>query len=179
MVFGTGSREAVMFRLRWSVRSPLPASALADRVRAEPRWNGWRDGFADGRFLVAEQPPVEVGPDGFRFVVPSSPRMCVLCSGRFYPAEGGTRVELRATLPPVMAVAVTVSAVLVVAAFAIGLWAVSPRLAIGGAVASFTPVVLLMALLFWWDARRVRRRVTELLTRPDTGAAGGDGGVGR
>jgi hypothetical protein len=160
-----------MLAVRWSVQSPWPASALADRIRAEPRWNGWRDGFADGRFLIAEQYPIEVGPDGFRFVVPSSPKMFVVCRGRFHPIEGGTRLELRATPQPGLVVALAVMALLVLAVCVIGLWSVSPWLAIGLPVAAVTPIALIWAVGFWINARWVRRRVNDVLTQEYIGDA--------
>jgi len=156
-----------MLGVRWSVQSPLPASALADRILAEPRWNGWRDGFANGRYLIAEQYPVEVGPDGFRFVVPSSPNMFVVCRGRFCSVEAGTRVELSATPPPTLAVTWSVMIFPFVAVFVIGLWSVSPWLAIGGALAVVFPVIMIYAVGFWVNARRVRSRITDFFTRED------------
>jgi hypothetical protein len=154
-----------MLGVQWSVRSPWPASTLADRIRAEPRWNGWRDGFADGRFLIAEQYPVEVSPDGFRFVVPSSPKMFLVCCGRFHPIEGGTRVEQRATPQPVLVVTLALMALLVLAVCVFALWPVSPWLAIGIPVAAVCPVALIWAVGFWINARRVRHQVTDFLTR--------------
>jgi hypothetical protein len=154
-----------MFGIRWSVQSQLPASALADRIRAEPRWNGWRDGFADGRFLIAEQYPVEVGPDGFCFVVPSSPKMFIVCHGRFHPLDGGTRVELRAAPQPAPVAALAVMALLILAVCVIVLWSVSPLLAIGLPVAAVSPVALIWAVGFGINAKRVRSRVTDFLSR--------------
>lgn len=169
-----------MFGLHWSVQSPWPASALADRIRAEPRWNGWRDGFADGRFVIAEQYPVEVGLDGFCFVVPSSPRMFVVCHGRFHLFDAGTRIELRATPQPAMVTALAVTALLLMAVFVIGLWSVSPLLAIGLPVVAVSPIALNWTVGFAVNARRARSQVTEFLTRkshadaePDVAAGGG------
>jgi hypothetical protein len=155
-----------MFEIRWTVQSPWPPSVLADRIRVEPRWNGWRDGFADGRFLIAEQYPVEVGLDGFCFVVPSSHRIgFVVCHGRFHPVDGGTRVELRATLHPAQVAVLAVMALVVLAVFVIGLWSVSPLLAIGLPVAAVSLVALIWAVGFRIIARYVRSRVTDFLNR--------------
>jgi hypothetical protein len=163
--FGGESVGLYMLGIRWSIQSPWPAPVLADRIRATPRWNGWRDGFADGRFLIAEQYPVEVSPDGFRFVVASSKAIHVVCQGRFHPLDGGTGVEVRATPHPASVVVLAVMALLVLAVSVIGLWSVSPWLAIWLPVAAVIPAVLIWAVGFRINARWVRRRVTDFLTR--------------
>lgn len=156
-----------MLALQWSVRSPLTATALADRIRAEPRWDGWRDGFANGRFLIAERYPVEAGPEGFSFVVPSSQRMFIACRGWFHGTEGGTWVDLRATPQLVHMAIVGIMSFLFVCVFVIGLWSVNPWLAVGLGLVGVSPGLLLFALGFWMNARRVRTKVTEFLTRDE------------
>lgn len=155
-----------MLSMRCSVDSPLSVSELADRIRTEPRWGWRRDGvFESHRYLIADRYPVEVGPDGFRFVVPSSHRLWVVCRGRFHPSASGTRVELRFSLPRAMAVGVPAVALPFAAVAVVGLWPVNPWLAAGGALAVVAPVLAIHSFAFWWNARRTRQRVTELLTR--------------
>jgi hypothetical protein len=159
------SSGVVMLGARWSVQSPLLASALADRIRVEPRWNPARDGFVDRRILIAEQYPVDVGPGGFRFVVPASRMIYIVCRGRFHPIEGGTRVDLSATALPAQMVAASATALVLAMVPVISLWSVSPWLAIGIPVAAMCPVALIWAIGYWWNVRRARHWVTEFLTR--------------
>jgi len=155
-----------MLGLRWSVQSPLPASILADRILAEPRWNGWRDGIDFTPFLIAESYPVEVGADGFRFLVPTSRLIGVVCAGRFRAVGVGTQIDLCAYPPRSLALGVSLALVPLAAVPVVGLWSVNPWLAIGTGVAPFCLVILMMALGFWRNARWVRHRITEFLIRP-------------
>jgi len=154
-----------MFSLRWTVVSPWSASALAERIRREPRWNGWRDGFPDGRFLIAERYPVEVDTEGFCFVVPSSPKMFVVCRARFEPVASGTQIELRATPQREVLFVLGVMTLLMMSVVVIGLWSVSLWLALGIPLVVFTLVLLIWTFQFWWNARQVRQRVSRFLTQ--------------
>jgi hypothetical protein len=157
-----------MLGLRWSVQSPLPASVLADRIRAEPRYNGWDD-YDYTRVLIAEQYPVEVGADGFRLLVPSSRLIGVVCTGRFHAAGEGTRIDLSASPPRSLVVGVSLPVVPLAAVQVVGLWSVNPWLAIGTGVAPACFVILMMAVLFRWNARRVG--VGSPISSPDRAAA--------
>lgn len=159
-----------MLGLRWSVQSPLPASVLVDRIRSEPRWTGWRDGMEFSRFLICDDYPVEVGEDGFRFLVPSSRLIGVVCTGRFHPEGLGTRIDLCASAPKSLTVGLGIAIFPLAAVPVIGLWSVNPWIALGVGVGPACFVTLMMAFGFWWNAMRVRHRITDFLTRPGPSA---------
>lgn len=154
-----------MLARRWVIESPLPASAVAERVYTLPRWNPSRDGFWDATHLVAGTYPVEVRDDRFGFVIPSG-RLWLICHGRVHPTASGTQVEVRIAPLPTHLRWVGVIAAPFMAVLGVGLWSVSPWLAAGGAVAVVAPVFLILTAAFWWNSRCARRRVTEALTRP-------------
>lgn len=153
-----------MLRLRWSIQSPLSTVELTDRVLTERRWNGWRDGFADARFLIAEKHPVVAGPDGFCFVVPSSPKILVVCKGSFHSTTTGTRIDLTATPQRAMVVLLAAIVLIFSAVIIIGLWPVSPWLGLILAFASSVPTLGIYAFGFWLNAKRVQPRINEFLT---------------
>lgn len=164
-----------MLARRWTIDSPLPAAAVADRVRTLPRWNPHRDWFWDGTHLVAGTYPVEVTDDRFGFVIPSG-RLWLTCRGQIHPTAGGSRVEVRVAPHPAFFRVIGLLVGSFVAVIVVGLWPVSPWLAIGGAVAAVVPGLLILTAAFWWNTRWARRRVTEALTGPadppDRSAAG-------
>lgn len=116
--------------LHCSIESPLSPTALAVRISSTRRWHGWRDGFNNGRFLVAENDPVLCDPDGFSFLVPLNPKWPVVVSGDFHVDGAMTRIESYAA-PPRMCV---ITFLLVPIPFSSGplavLWSVSFWLAI-------------------------------------------------
>jgi len=154
-----------MLRLRWSVQSPVSTAELVDRILTERRWNGWRDGFPDARFLIAEKYPVVAGPDGFCFVALSSQQIFIVCRGSFHAMTTGTRIDLTAT--PQKALVVMLAAMMLIfsAVIIIGLSPVNPWLGITIAFASTTPALAIYAFGFWLNAKRVQSRVNEFLTR--------------
>lgn len=156
-----------MIGMGWSVQSSLPPAVLAARTRTEPRWNGWRDGIDFAPFLIAEQYPFEVGAEGFRFLVPSSQLIGVVCTGRFRTAGAGTRIDRSASPPRSLVVGSSLSVLPVAAVPVIGLGSVNHWIAIGTGIVPVGLVSLMSAFGFWWNAGRVRHRVTEFLTRPD------------
>jgi hypothetical protein len=64
---------------------------------------------------------------------------------------------------------VSVSVVPLAAAPVVGLWSKNPWLAIGTGVAPVCLVFLIMAVGFWWNALRVRHRISDFLIRPVQG----------
>lgn len=159
-----------MIRLRSSVRSPLQVPELVELILAQPRWNGWRDGIDHRPFLIAEKSPFEVTKDGFRFVVRSSRRIAVVCRGQFHASGSGTRIDLDFSPHRDLLTGLVLSVLPIMAVFIVVMWTVNPWLAISGALAIAAPVSLLLAIGFWWNAREVRRRLTEFLTSPQVGS---------
>ncbi len=81
-----------MYPTGWSIESPLSPLKLAERISSAPRWNGWRDGFNDGRFLISDNCPVYSGTDGFRFVVALNPRCPIAIRGTYHASGEMTRI---------------------------------------------------------------------------------------